>query len=146
MAQIYLKRTLTGFEPADEPSREQWRKYKVGEVYRGNVVKPRDYTQHKRAFALLNLTYDNQERYTSFEHFRKAVAIQAGHVDELILLSGEIVFLPKSINYDSLDDIEFTAVFMAMMTVCAQMLGGMGLRELEGEVSRYADDKYGRAA
>lgn len=146
MAQIYLKRTMTGFEPADEPSRENWRKYKVGEMYRATIVKPRTYRQHKLAFALLNLTYDNQERYTSFEHFRKAVAIQAGHVDEVILLSGEIAFLPKSIAYDALDELEFTVVFMAMMTVCAGMLGGMGLRELEGEVSRYADDKYGRAA
>lgn len=146
MAQMYLKRTMTGFEPADEPSRENWRKYKVGEMYRATIVKPRTYRQHKLAFALLNLTYDNQERYTSFEHFRKAVAIQAGHVDEVILLSGEIAFLPKSIAYDALDELEFTVVFMAMMTVCAGMLGGMGLTDLEGEVSRYADDKYGRAA
>lgn len=145
MARLFLKRTLTGFVAADEPSQELTRKYQVGEIYRAEIVKPRSYKHHKLAFALLNLTYENQERYTSFEIFRKAVAIAAGHVDELIKLDGEIIFLPRSINYDTLDEIEFTKVFGAMMTVCAGILHDVGIMELEAEVSRYCDERYGRA-
>lgn len=141
----YLRKTLTGWAPADEASEDAWRAYKLGDVYRADVVKPRSYQHHKLAFALLNLTYANQEQYTSFEHFRKAVAIEAGHVDELIGLDGAIYLQPKSISFDALDEIEFTKVFGAMMTVCCRILGDMGYDELEGEVSRYADDKYGRA-
>jgi hypothetical protein len=146
MARLYLKKTLSGFAPADEPSRELWTKYKLGEVYRADVVKPRSYQHHKLAFALLNLTYENQERYPTFELFRKAIAIAAGHTEELITVEGEVLQLPKSISYDSLDEIEFTKVFGSMMTVCAKLLHGMGLEELEAEVSRYADENYGRAA
>lgn len=146
MARLFLKRTLTGFVAADEPSQEITRKYKVGEVYRADVVKPRSYRHHKMAFALLNLTYQNQEQYTSFEVFRKAVAIAAGHTDELIKLDGEIVLMPRSINYDTLDEVEFGHVFGAMMTVCAGIMHSIGLIELEAEVSKYCDEHYGRAA
>jgi len=145
MARLYLRKTLRGFEPADEPSREVWKQYKQGEVYRGDIVKPRSYQHHKLCFALLNLTYSNQERWGDFESFRKAVALAAGHVEELVTLEGEIVRLPKSLSYDALDEIEFTQVFSAMMTMCAQILG-VTAPELEGEVSRYADDNYGRVA
>lgn len=33
-----------------------------------------------------------------------------------------------------------------MMTVCANILGGMDLHELEAQVALYADEHWGRAA
>jgi Protein of unknown function (DUF1367) len=146
MARLNLRKTLTGFTPADEPSVQAWKRFKLHEIFRSDIVKPRSYKYHKLAFALLNLTYENQEQYTSFEIFRKAVAIAAGHVDELIKLDGEIILLPRSINYDTLDEIEFTLVFGAMMTVCANILHDIGITELEAEVSKYCDQRYGHAA
>ena len=145
MAKLYLRKTLRGFEPADDPSKEAWRRFKQGEVYRADVVKPRSYQHHKLCFALLNLTYANQDRWNSFEAFRKAVAIAAGHTEELVTVHGEIIRLPKSLSYDSLDEVEFTQVFGAMMTVCAEILG-LTCPELEPEVSKYADEHYGAAA
>lgn len=145
MARLYIRKTLTGFEPADDASREAWRKYKLGEVYRGDVVKPRSYKHHKLCMALLTLTFQNQERYTSFEMFRKAVAIDAGHVNEVITLDGEVTIEAGSLSYDALDEVEFTKVFSAMMTVCCRILGTTA-PILEAEVSRYADENYGRAA
>jgi hypothetical protein len=146
MASLYLRKTLSGFVPNDEASAELWRRYKQGGVYRADVVKPRSYQHHKLAFALLNLTFDNQDRYTDFETFRKAVALAAGHVEELVTLEGEIVRLPASLSFDSLDEIEFTRVFGAMMTVCANLLHDMGRDELAAEVSVYANEHYGAAA
>jgi hypothetical protein len=146
MARIYLKRTLTGFMAADEPSQDALRKYKVGEVYRADVVKPRSYQHHKLIMALLNLTFENQERYTSFDVFRKAVAYAAGHVIEYPSLDGDVIREADSLSYDRLDEIEFTQVSGAMMTVCAHILGDMDLKELEAEVSRYADEHYGMRA
>jgi Protein of unknown function (DUF1367) len=146
MARIYLKKTLSGFIPADGPSIDAWKKYKLGEVYRGDVVKPRSYQHHKLCMALLNLTFSNQDRYTDFETFRKAVAIAAGHTEEMVTLDGKILRLPASLSYDALDEIEFTKVFGAMMTVCANLLHDMDLIELEAEVSKYANENYGQAA
>lgn len=135
---IYLTKTLNGLVSSDEEGKQAMKRWKVGETLKCTVKKPRCYRNHKRYFALLNLTFENQDRYTSFEHFRKAVQIAAGHVDELVTLDGELVLIPKSIAYDSLDEMEFTKVFGQTMTVCAGMLGNLDLRELEQEVLRYA--------
>jgi hypothetical protein len=146
MSRLYLKKDLSGFVPADEPSQQVWAKFKVGEVYRSDLVKPRSYQHHKQAFALLNLVYENQDRYGNFDDFRKAVAMAAGHTQELITIHGEIIRLLKSLSYDALDEVEFSRVFAAMMTVCACLLHDMGVPELEAEVSKYCDEHYGRAA
>lgn len=145
MARLYLKRTLSGFAPADEPSADIARKFKVGEIYRADIIKPRSYAHHKLAFALLNLTFSNQERYGNFDDFRKAVAMAAGHSREYVGIDGEIWREAGSLSYDALDEVEFTRVMAAMMTICAQILD-VTEPELAGEVSRYADEHYGRAA
>lgn len=135
---IFLTKTLNGLVAADEEAKQAIRKWKIGETLKADVKKPRDYRNHKRYFALLNLTFENQERYTSFEHFRKAVQIEAGHVEEIIKLDGEVVLIPKSIDYSTLDELEFIKVFAATMTVCARILGDLDLDELRCEVERYA--------
>lgn len=151
MARIYLKRTLMGFLPADEASLELCRKFKQGEVYRADVVKPRSYQHHKLCLALLNLTYETlpekyARSYPTFDLFRYAVAEAAGHVESYVSLQGEIKTQPRSISYDEIpDDVEFGRVMSAMMTICAGILQ-VTAPELEQEVAKYADQHYGRAA
>ena len=118
---IWLKKTLTGFAPADQASTEAWRKYKAGEVYRADVVKPRSYQHHKLCMALLNMTYENLPeqyagRWPSFSSFRKAVAREAGHTTEYVSIDGEICIEAGSLSYDALpDDVAFGEVFGDMM-------------------------------
>lgn len=151
MARMYLRRTLTGFVPADEPSSSLLRKFKVGEAYRADVVKPRNYRHHKLCMALLNLTYDNLPEkyamsYASFDQFRYAVAEKSGHCESYVSLEGEVKTVPKSISYDAIpDDVEFGRVMAAMMTVCARILD-VQEPHLAIEVARYADAHYGAAA
>lgn len=135
---IYLTKTLNGLVAAEEEGKQAMKRWKVGETLKCTVKKPRCYINHKRYFALLNLTFENQDRYTSFEHFRKAVQIAAGHVDELVTLEGELVLIPKSIAYDALDELEFSKVFGETMTVCAKILGDLNLEVLYQELMRYA--------
>lgn len=141
MARLYLRKTLTGFIPADEESRALGAKFKRDVVYRADVVKPRNYQHHKLCFALLTMTFQNQEQYDSFENFRKAVAMEAGHCEEFHTLDGEVMRCPKSISFDSLDEIEFTKVMSDMMTVCCRILQ-VTAPILEAELSKYAGEGY----
>lgn len=151
MSRVYLKRTVTGLEAADQESLETLRKYKIGQVYRADIVKPRSYQHHKLAMALLNLTFENlpeqyQLTYPTFDTFRYAVACEAGHCESFVDLQGEFRTIPKSISYDAIpDDVEFGRVIASMMTVCANILH-IEQPFLEQEVSRYCDERYGRAA
>lgn len=146
MARMFLKRTLTGFVPADQAAEDLCKGYKIGEIYKADVVKPRSYQHHKLAFALLSLTFKNQERYQNFDDFRKAVALAAGHSREFISLDGEVMREPGSLAFDALDEVEFTKVMAAMMTVCAHILHDMDEAELAEQVAIYADQRYGESA
>ena len=148
MATVYLKKTLSGFAPADEPSLELHRKYSLGETYRAEIVKPRSYQHHKLCMALLSLTYHNLPEkfellWPTFDKFRYAIAEASGHVESYITIEGEIKQKPGSLSYDAIpDDVEFGRVMAGMMTVCAQILD-MEQSELAAEVSQYADQTYG---
>lgn len=138
MAKVLCRKTLSGLQPSDEEGKETLRKFPVGADVWVEVKKARNPKFHRLYFALLQLTFENQERYTNFEHFRKAVQVAAGHVEELITLDGEVLLQPKSIAFDQLDDLGFHAVFTETMKVCAKMLGDLDMHELQMEVLRVA--------
>jgi hypothetical protein len=144
MAEIFQKRTLSGWSPADEPSEAEWRKQRVGCVYRATVVKPRNYKHHCLFMVLLNeVTFPNQEKFTSARQFRRAVAFAAGHCGEMMTLDGEIIRFPLPYDYDTIpDEDDFTKAFGAAMTVCSAILR-VTCPDLEEEVSRYANEQYG---
>lgn len=143
----YLRKTLQGWVPACEQAQAIHKRMPVGRICRADIVQPRNYRHHCLFMALLDLTFQNQERHTNDQDFRRAVAFEAGHVREFMTLDGEILRIPLSYSYDEIpDEAEFTKAFGAAMTVCAKILHDMDLEELEAEVSRYADEHYGIAA
>lgn len=145
MADITVTRTLNGFEPADEPSKDAWRKFRLGESYRAKVTKPRNYKHHCLFLVLLETTFQNQEKYANDQDFRRAIAYAAGHVREFMTTEGEICRYPLSYSYDELpDEDDFTKAFGAAMTVCASILK-VTCPALEEEISRYTDENYGIA-
>lgn len=147
MSKGFVRKTLTGWSPADDNTREIHKRQKPGQMYRMDIVQPRNYKHHCLFMALMDLTFQNQEKYTDFRMFRRAVALEAGHVDTVITLDGEVHLVPLSYSYDELpDEHEFTKEFGAAMNVCSKILGGLGLGELQGEVSKYAVEHYGLAA
>ena len=140
MAKIFLTRAITvSLVAGDDDARAALKKFKPGDGFWVEIRKARNPTNHRHYFALLSLVFQNQERYTSMEQFRTAVQIAAGHVEQLITLEGEVMLMPKSIDYSSLDDIEFDKVFGEVMRVCVEyFLQGVKLDDLRAEVERYA--------
>lgn len=143
----FIRKTLTGWEPADEQARHIHKRESIGKVYRADIVQPRNYRHHCLFMALLDLTFQNQDKFTDERRFRSAVAYAAGHVEEFVTLDGEIHLVPKRYSYDDIpDEQDFTVEFGKAMAVCAGILRMHDLDVLEAEVSRYADQHYGRAA
>jgi hypothetical protein len=143
MADIFQRRTLSGWIPADAESEAAWRKQKPGEVYRGTFAKPRNYKHHCLFMVLLNeVTFPNQERFTDRRMFRRAVALEAGFVDVIVTLDGEEYRIPRSYSYEELPEEEdFTKEFGKAMAICAAILR-MTCPDLEEEVSRYASETH----
>jgi hypothetical protein len=147
MAKCFAKKTLTGWVPADDRAVAIHKRQKLGAVVRMDIVQPRNYQHHKMFMALMDLTFQNQERYTDDWEFRTAVALEAKHVRTYVTLDGEIQMVPLRYSYDDIpDENEFTEAFAKAMTVCARILKMEDLAELEAQVALYADEHYGRAA
>lgn len=143
----FIRKTLTGWVPADDQARHIHQREKLNQVYRADIVQPRNYRHHCLFMALLDLTFANQSKYVDDWAFRTAVALEAGHVRQFVTLDGEIQLVPLRYSYDDIpDEQDFGKAFGAAMTVCARILKMNDLDELEAEVSRYADEHYGRAA
>jgi hypothetical protein len=125
------------------------RKYKTGEVYRADIVKPRSYQHHKQVMALLDLTYSNlPAKYLKLwptpKKFRRGLAEAVGYVESYATVDGEIREVAMSLSYDDLpDEVEFGATASLMMGVCANLLG-VDEPQLAAEVAQHA--MYGAAA
>ena len=146
MAKCFAKKTLTGWNPADDNAVKIHRRQKLGAVVRMDIVQPRDYRAHCHFMALLELTFQNQSTYTDDWAFRTAVALAAGHVRQYVSLDGELMLLPLRYSYDDIpDENDFVVEFGKAMAVCADILK-ISAPELEAEVAIYAREHYGMAA
>lgn len=139
-----IRKTLTGWVPADEQAQASHKRHKLGQIARADIAIPRNYKRHCLFMVLLNeVTFPNQERFVDARQFRRAVALAAGHCEEMMTLDGEILRVPLPYDYDHCpEEAEFTAKFGAAMTICAAILRHTA-PELEEEVARYANEQYG---
>lgn len=111
------------FKPAYDEDLELSKKIKQGFIITGKTERQRNYELHKKAFKVLSIGFENQERFDNFEHYRAYVLIGIGHCDIIILESGQANFIPKSISYEAIpDDFEFGIIYNKIVEKVAQLL------------------------
>ncbi|MBL4866386.1 MAG: DUF1367 family protein [Pseudomonadales bacterium] len=138
MAEIHMKKGEDGaFRPDDQQSLERAAKLKVGAVYKHEVKKPRNYKFHKKYFGLLNLAFDNQEKYEDFKSFRNAVTMQAGWYNTHVSLNDVLIFSPKSISFANMDEIEFDELYNKTVNIILRYVLGCEQEELAEMVLNY---------
>ena len=108
--------------PTHDSDRELVNKLKTGEAYKAKIVKPRNYEFHKKYFALLNLAFNNQDEFDNFEKFRFIMTMKAGFFDAIKTDKG-VVYMPRSISFASMDDVEFERVYNAMIQEVITLTG-----------------------
>lgn len=138
MAEVYLRRTLSGFVPDDEASAAIVKGYRLNEVYRANVVKPRSLKNHRRWWALCSLIYQNSDQYKSAEQVHDHLKILAGHCTQIVSkTTGEVYLVADSIAFGRLDEAQFQDVFgRAIKAVAEHILPGIQIDEVSLEIER----------
>ena len=81
-----------------------------GQTIRFEYKVPRSPKFHRLHFAMLKDLFDNQEQFGDPQQFRKWLEVGAGHCDFVPGPKGRMVALPRSIDYESIDDEEFSTV------------------------------------
>lgn len=118
---MYLVKKNNALYPAHDSDHRELSKYKIGDILDCKLTKPRNPEFHKKFFALLNLGFSNQDKYSKFEHYRIVMTMKAGFYEQIKTDRGTI-YTAKSISFGSMPQDEFERVFDAvLMFICADI-------------------------
>lgn len=112
------------------------KKWKIGQSKECEVKEPRNYEFHKKFFALVNLCFENlPEKFDSTYPTQKSLLnelkFQVGHCEEHRTLGGKITYIPKSINFASMDQWEFEKFYNNVLNVILKyFMVGVGRRDI----------------
>jgi hypothetical protein len=95
---------------------EQMSKLRSGVTYSVEIKQPRNVQFHRKAFALFNLCYENQETFNNIDEMRAWLTMRAGWYKRVPTPTGEM-FQPKSISFSSMDETEFSEYYNRVMDV-----------------------------
>lgn len=134
--EIYLIKNDTGqFIPAYNSGYEKAKRFKPGETLLADIKRPRNIGFHRKFFALLNMGFSNQEQYDIFEDYRAVMIMKAGYYKAIETDRG-VVYLPKSISFASMDNLEFEELYSKMIDVLIKELG-LDQESIEKELSTF---------
>ena len=123
MPELMLTKSFGALKPADPVAEDYLRGLSVGEVVKVKVSKPRNGKFHNKHFALLQVGFENQDQFDSFDDWRRAVTIEAGFYQDRKMFDGTVMREAKSLSYASMDELEFSRLFDASLRVVANFLG-----------------------
>lgn len=131
----YFKKIGGALIPDDDSTVDQLQKLKTGEVVLVEYKRPRNIQFHRKFMALVNLVYDNQDKYTNREDLLTELKLQVGHYNNHVTMGGKLIFTPKSISFASMDDDEFSIFYSKVIDVVLRyFLTDMGEDELHSMV------------
>lgn len=109
--ELRLTRTLRGFEPSDDESREAMKAIKIGAAVKCEVRIARDSSRMRYYWGLVGVILDNTDNFASKEEVSDSIKLAIGHVDQVQVYDEEkgwrIERSPKSISFARLTEPEF---------------------------------------
>jgi len=103
------------------------KKVAVGKVVKGTLV--RNPAHHRKAMAILNIGFENQDKIESFDVYRKVITIISGFYDNVPGKNGNVP-IAKSLNFATMSQLDFNEFYSAMVIVVANDLK-ISVEELE---------------
>ena len=134
---LNLKKTENAFIPCDEDTVKAFLKLNINEEIYAEFKPRRNYKFHKKLFSMLNLILNNQDHYKSVDNILTECKFKAGYYEIQINIQGEQRLVPKSIDFCTMDNDEFSEFYSSAIDTCLQLVP-MGAEELENAILRYA--------
>ena len=121
---LFLTKTLGGvLKPSFDSDYEKVKKLKVGEEYKCKITQPRNVKFHRKYFALINLVYQNQEKYNNSDDLRHDLTIASGYYRKSVDLQGNDVKKAKSISFAKMTEFEFGELYSATLDSIVKYFG-----------------------
>ena len=116
--ECYLVKQNGRLYPADQSEAEKLNGIEPNKPIKCKLSNLRNYENHKRFFALMNLVFENQDKYESLDVMRKEIIMRTGRYISHHHLNGAISYHPQSISFDSMQEDEFKQLFSDAINVC----------------------------
>lgn len=97
--------------PANEVDQTAFEKLRMNTEYKCDLRKARNPDHHRKGFALITLIFDSQEKYLTMEDLLIELKLMCGWYVEHVRSSGELVYIPKSISFADMDQLEFETFY-----------------------------------
>lgn len=137
--EILLCKRMSSLIPIDDASKEALGSIGQGELVRVKISRPRNLGHHRKFFSMLQLVFENQERFPTLDHLLTAVKIEAGlYEDAPIDLNGRLIYIPKSISFAKMDQATFDDFYHRAIAACCRLLPHLNAEDIEQEVIAYA--------
>lgn len=132
---LLFRKALGSLEPVDDIGTVALQKIAFGNIVTCEIRQPRNIYHHRLFFAMVNMVYQNQDRYDTADQVLTVIKIGIGHADTLVMPSGTIVYQPKSISFANMDQTEFNRFFdLAVDFVCKRIIPSLDNAELTQRV------------
>ena len=119
-----MKIILTKFRntlfPADENAERALKKVKDGLDILVDYKPKRNVKFHRKFFAMINILFQNQEKYKNREDLLIEMKLKTGWYKEHVTLKGNIIYIPKSMSFDKMDDLKFGEFYQKCIDVALQ--------------------------
>ena len=116
-------RAVKAIVPSGHHDQTEFDKLRIGNEYKVDARKARNPDHHRKGFALINLIFDSQEKYTTIEHMLTELKLQAGWYEEHVRSNGELVMIPKSISFADMDQTQFEEFYDRVTDIAIQQYG-----------------------
>lgn len=113
MTDFLAHRVVNGLQPMDAHGIETVRALPLNTMLKVQVSQPRNPRHHRLFWALASLVHENlpDGQYPTVENFVSALKLETGVYTEVMLSTGEVVRVPGSISFASMDQTEFARFF-----------------------------------
>ena len=129
MPTMYLRVTHDyGLTPVDDEGIAYLYRRSPDDVLKCDVKTSRSYPQLKRFMKFIQICFDMQDHFDKQEAFRYWLTMKAGYFDTVVAPNGNVMFKPKSIAFDNMDEEVFIKVFSECIDVFLSEFGN-GLTE-----------------
>lgn len=140
---LWVFKQSGSLKPCTSEDKEGIDKMPVGEPFMISYVKVRNPYHHRKYFAFIAKVYENlPEKYDGNwpdkKSFRKAMQMYAGYFVETVTLKGERQLQPASIEFEELDEMEFSDVHNKVKNFIGQrILPDIGPDIVEKEIEPF---------
>lgn len=109
---------LRGLDLAGQRAYAKWRKLvtelPVGQTLTFTYRMPRSQAHHRLFFAKLQSLLNRTEEFDNIDHLRHWVTMSAGYADFVPGLDGKPNAIPRSIDFDNMDEADFSELHRAV--------------------------------